>query len=60
MKCDICSQHVENSEELEKHKERTHPSGVSAKSIDDLEKPDLLGEDTSEESPAIETPMPIH
>jgi hypothetical protein len=59
MKCDICSQDVENSEELQKHKERAHPTGVSDKSIDNLEKPDLL-EDTPEESPAIENPVPIH
>ena len=59
MKCDICSQDVENSEELQKHKERAHATGVSDKSIDNLEKPDLL-EDTPQESPAIETPVPIH
>jgi hypothetical protein len=59
MKCDICSQDVENSEELQKHKERAHPTGVGDKSTDNLEKPDLLG-DTSEESAAIEPPMPMH
>jgi hypothetical protein len=62
MKCDICSQDVENSEELQKHKELAHPAGVSDKSdksMDNLEQPDL-SEDTPEESPAIETPVPIH
>lgn len=42
-----CGQDVENSEELQKHKELAHPSGTSDKSTD-LEKPDLLG-DTSDE-----------
>ena len=62
MKCDICSQDVENSEELQKHKELVHPAGVSDKSdesIDNLEQPDL-SEDTPEKSPAIEAPVPIH
>ncbi len=51
MKCDICNEDVENSEELQKHKERAHPTGVGDKSMDNLEKPDLLG-DTSKESAA--------
>ncbi|MGA7911271.1 MAG: hypothetical protein WB682_05140 [Candidatus Dormiibacterota bacterium] len=55
MKCDICDQEVENSEELQKHKELTHPMGDKSK--DHLEKPDVLG-DTSEESAAIETRIP--
>jgi hypothetical protein len=62
MKCDICSQDVENSQELQKHKEFAHPAGVSDqsdKSMDNLEQPDL-SEDTQEESPAIEPPVPIH
>jgi len=62
MKCDICSQDVENSEELQKHEELAHPAGASDKSDksrDNLEQPDL-SEDTPEESPAIETPVPIH
>ncbi len=61
MKCDICSQDVENSEELQKHKELAHPavSDQSDKSMDNLEQPDL-SEDTPEESPAIEPPVPIH
>ena len=54
MKCDVCSLEVGNSEELQKHKEQTHP--VSA---DNLEKPDLLG-DTPEESAAIEVAQPTH
>ena len=49
MKCDICGQDVENSEELQKHKEQEHPAG---------EKPDVLG-DASEESAAIQ-PIPAH
>jgi hypothetical protein len=59
MECDICGRDVENSEELEKHKEREHPAGVRDKSKDNLEKPDLLG-DTSEESAASEFPKPTH
>jgi hypothetical protein len=62
MECDICGQGVENSEELQKHKEFAHPAGVSDqsdKSMDNLEQPDL-SEDTPEESPAIEAPVPIH
>jgi hypothetical protein len=55
MECDICGQGVENSEELQKHKERVHPTGVGDKSMDNLEQPDLLG-DTSEESAASEIP----
>jgi hypothetical protein len=54
MKCDVCSQEVGNSEELQKHKELTHPAGA-----DNLEKPDLLG-DTSDESGAIEVAQPTH
>jgi hypothetical protein len=54
MKCDICDQHVENSEELQKHTEAAHPAGAG-----DLEKPDLLG-DTPEESAAVEAPLPTH
>ncbi len=52
MKCDICGQDVENSEDLQKHKEQAHPTGVG-----DLEQPDLLG-DTPEESTAAENPQP--
>jgi hypothetical protein len=55
MKCDICDQHVENSEELQKHMEQAHPSGAG----DNLERPDLLG-DTPEESAAAEPPLPTH
>jgi hypothetical protein len=53
MECDICGQDVENSEDLQKHKERAHPTGVGDKSNDNLEKPDQLG-DTPEESAASE------
>jgi hypothetical protein len=59
MKCDICNQHVENSEELQKHMEEAHPAGVGDKSMTNLERPDLLG-DAPEESAAVETPMPTH
>jgi hypothetical protein len=52
--CDICGQDVENSEELKKHMEQAHPTGVG-----DLETPDLLG-DTPEESAASETRQPTH
>jgi hypothetical protein len=55
MKCDICNEHVENSEELQKHMEAAHPAGVG----DNLERPDLLG-DTPEESAAVEAPLPTH
>jgi hypothetical protein len=54
MNCDICNQEVENSEELRKHMERAHPTGVG-----DLEKPDLLG-DTAEESAASEVRQATH
>lgn len=54
MTCDVCSQEVGNSEELQKHKELAHPAGA-----DNLEKPDLLG-DTLEESAAIEVAQPTH
>ena len=56
MECDICGQDVENSEELEKHKEQMHPPDKSA---DSLETPDLLG-DTPDESAARENPNPTH
>jgi hypothetical protein len=55
MKCDICGQDVENSDDLQNHKEREHPTGVGDSSADDMEKPDLLG-DTPEESTASESP----
>ncbi|MHB8611015.1 MAG: hypothetical protein ACYDAL_01115 [Candidatus Dormibacteraceae bacterium] len=54
MKCDICGEDVTNSEELQKHKGRIHPTDE-----DDTgkgETPDLLG-DTPQESAEIETPM---
>jgi hypothetical protein len=51
MECDICGQDVENSEDLQKHMERAHPTGVD----DNLETPDLVG-DTPEESAASEVP----
>jgi hypothetical protein len=51
MECDICGQDVENSEDLLKHKERTHATGVR----DNLERPDPIG-DIPEESAASEIP----
>lgn len=54
MKCDICGQDVENSEEL-LHMEQAHPMGVG----DNLEKPDHLGE-TQQESAEREVPKPTH
>jgi len=54
MHCDVCSQEVGNSEELQKHKELAHPAGA-----DNLERPDLLG-DSPEESAAIEVSQAAH
>ncbi len=59
MKCDICGQDVENSEDLQKHNELAHPTGAGDTSEDNLEKPDLLG-DTPEESAAAEIPKVTH
>lgn len=59
MECDICGQAVENSEDLQKHKEQAHPTGEGDKSMDNLEKPDLLG-DTPEESAVSEIPKPTY
>jgi hypothetical protein len=56
MKCDICGQGVENSEDLLKHMDRVHPTGVGD---DNLEKPDHLGE-TQEESAEREAPKPTY
>jgi hypothetical protein len=55
MKCDICGDDVDNSEELKNHMERTHPAGVG----DSLERPDHLGE-TQQESTEREVPKPTH
>jgi hypothetical protein len=59
MKCDICGQDVENSEELQKHKEEAHPTDEDDKSTDNLERPDLLG-DTPDESAQVETQKPTY
>ena len=59
MKCDICGQTVENSEDLRAHNEQEHPADLGDKSMNDLEKPDLLG-DTPEESAAVEVPKVTH
>jgi len=59
VECDICGQDIENSEELQKHKEGAHPAGVGDKSMDNLEKPDLL-RDTQEESAASENAKPTY
>jgi len=55
VECDICGQVVENSEDLQRHKERAHPAGLSDESTDNLEKPDPL-DDTPEESDVGEGP----
>lgn len=52
MKCDICGQNFENSEELKKHTEAAHATSVG-------ETPDMLG-DTAEESAAHEVAKPTH
>jgi hypothetical protein len=61
MKCDICGQDVENSEDLKQHKEQAHPTGVGAKSMDSQEKerPDL-SEENPEESAANEPTKATH
>lgn len=59
MECDICGEDVENSEELHKHKEQAHAEGVGDKSVENLERPDMLGY-TPEESAAVEIPKPTH
>jgi hypothetical protein len=59
MKCDICGKGVENSEDLQKHKEQAHPTGVGDKSEEVLEQPDLLG-DTPEQSAEAEVPKPTY
>jgi hypothetical protein len=56
MKCDICGQDVENSEDLQNHMEQSHATGVGD---DKLEKPDHLGE-TQDESAEREVPKPTH
>jgi hypothetical protein len=48
VECEICGQEVDNSEDLQKHKERLHP--VSQSDDSSLEKPDLMDE-TSESEP---------
>jgi hypothetical protein len=55
MKCDICGEDVKNSEELQKHMERLHPTDEGDK--ENGESPDLLG-DTPAESAEVETPLP--
>jgi hypothetical protein len=57
MKCDICGEDVKNSEELQKHMERLHPTDDDGK--ENGESPDLLG-DSAEESAEIETPKPTY
>ena len=51
MECDICGQNVENSEDLEKHKEQAHATGAG----DNPERPDLVG-DVPDESEASKIP----
>ena len=57
MKCDICGEDVKNSEELQKHMERQHPTDEGDK--ENGETPDLLG-DTPQESAEVETPLPTY
>jgi hypothetical protein len=59
MKCDMCGQDVENSEDLQKHKEQAHPTGEGDKSVDNLERPDLVA-DAPEESAGSEIQRPVH
>jgi hypothetical protein len=59
MKCEICSQDVENSQDLEKHKEQAHPKALGDKSMDSPERPDLLA-DAPEESAASGAPQATH
>jgi hypothetical protein len=51
MECDVCGQDVKNSEDLQKHTEQAHATGVGA----NLERPDLLA-DSPDESSAIRSP----
>jgi len=53
MKCDICGQGFESSEDLQKHLDGAHHTN------DKLESPDLIG-DTPEESAAVAIPRPTH
>jgi len=53
MKCDICGQGFESSEDLQKHVDGAHHTN------DKLESPDLIG-DTPEESAAVAIPRPTH
>jgi hypothetical protein len=59
MQCDICGQDIENSEDLQKHLERAHPAPLGDKSLDNLERPDLVG-DVPDESAVIGIPEPTH
>lgn len=49
MKCEICDAEVANSEELNAHKEREHPTG--GQNDEELEAPDML--DQSERGATI-------
>lgn len=51
MECEICGQAVENSEDLQEHKEQAHPVGVADHAIDSPERPDPVG-DSPEEAQA--------
>jgi hypothetical protein len=59
VECEICGQDVESSDELQEHKKRVHAAGAGNGAVDNLEKPDLLG-DTPEESADKETPKPTY
>jgi hypothetical protein len=45
--------------ELDKHRDRAHPPSTGGESLNELEKPDLLG-DTPDESAASEIPKATH
>jgi hypothetical protein len=57
MKCDICGDEVKNSEELQNHMERLHPTDEGDK--ENGESPDLLG-DAPEQSAEVETAKPTY
>jgi hypothetical protein len=57
MKCDICGADIKNSEELQTHMERLHPTDEG--DTESGERPDLLG-DTPDESAETETAKPTY
>lgn len=49
MECDIWGHNVENSEDLQKHKEQAHATGVG----DTVERPDLVGDAPDDSAPTL-------